>query len=58
MDLGFGAILLFDVTAVVALLAEPGLRYTGVWVGWVILFFCGGGGKLQIRKKKLFETWE
>ncbi|MCI4390956.1 hypothetical protein PGIGA_G00128850 [Pangasianodon gigas] len=33
MDLGSGAILLLDVTAVVALLAKIGLRYTGVWVG-------------------------
>lgn len=39
LDLGSGAILPLDVTAVVALLAKIGLRYSGVWVGRVIYYF-------------------
>lgn len=53
MDLGSGAILPLDVTAVVALLAKIGLRYTGVWVGRVIFFYL-----LELQIGKLSEKWE
>lgn len=37
--MGSGPILLLDVTAVVALLAKTGLRFTGVRIGRVVLSF-------------------
>lgn len=52
MDLGSGAILPLDVTAVVALLAKTGLRYTGVAVGLAIFVIFWGDlriGKLSAK---------
>lgn len=46
MDLEYGAILILDVTAVVALLAKTRLRFTGLRIGRVDLSFL----ELQIGK--------